>query len=127
MQDISIKSGTTAKISITPKINGSTAIYEQVYGYTFYVFFVYQFTDKIYKEPYILTPDSSYNNSQRLTITLTPHDTIDMLGNASENQRFELQFAIKTVSGEIIAEEKDSNVTINIVKWEAGQWINKNE
>jgi hypothetical protein len=48
-----------------------------------------------------------------------------MLGNAEENQKFEIQFAIKTASGEIIAEEKDSNLVVNIVRWEAGQWLNQ--
>lgn len=117
MQNIEIKSGTSAKISITPKIGGEVATPLQLSGVTIYVFFVYQFTNKIYGEPYKLT-------SGNLTIDLKPADTISMLGNAEENQKFEIQFAIKTASGEIIAEEKDSNLVVNIVRWEAGQWLN---
>lgn len=116
MQNISIKSGTSAKISITPKINGVTATASQLAGVTIYVFFIYQFTNKVYGEPYELTSDN-------LTISLTPSDTVEMLGNAEENQRFEIQFAIKNSDGDIIAEERDSNVVINIIRWEAGQWL----
>ena len=54
MQTIDIKAGTSAKISITPKINGVEATSEQLVGVTIYVFFVYQFTNKIYNEPYKL-------------------------------------------------------------------------
>lgn len=118
MQNIEIKSGTSAKISITPKIDGEAATPLQLSGVTIYVFFVYQFTNKIYGEPYKLT-------SSNLIIDLKPADTIAMLGNAEENQKFEIQFAIKTASGEIIAEEKDSNLVVNIVRWEAGQWLNR--
>ena len=118
MQNIEIKSGTSAKISITPKIGGVAATALQLSGVTIYVFFVYQFTNKIYGEPYKLT-------SSNLIIDLKPADTIAMLGNAEENQKFEIQFAIKTASGEIIAEEKDSNLVVNIVRWEAGQWLNQ--
>lgn len=118
MQNISIKSGTSAKISITPKINGEIATASQLKGVTIYVFFVHQFTNKIYGEPYAL---STYN----LTINLTPEDTIDMLGNAEENQKFVLQFAIKNSNGDVIAEEKDSSIAINITRWEAGLWLNK--
>lgn len=120
MQNISIKSGTSAKISITPKINGEIATAEQLAGMTVYVFFVYQFTNKVYGTPYELT-------SGNMTINLAPADTIDMLGSAEENQKFELQFAIKTASGNIIAEEKDSNLCINIIRWEAGQWLQENQ
>lgn len=116
MQNISIKSGTSAKISITPKINGVAATSDDLSGVTIYVFFVYQFTNKIYGEPYELSADN-------LTISLTPEDTIEMLGVASENQKFEIQFAIKNADGDIIAEEKDSSIVINIIKWEAGQWL----
>ena len=118
MQNIEIKSGTSAKISITPKIDGVAATALQLSGVTIYVFFIYQFTNKIYGEPYKLT-------SSNLVIDLKPADTIAMLGNAEENQKFEIQFAIKTASGEIIAEEKDSNLVVNIVRWEAGQWLNQ--
>lgn len=120
MQNISIKSGTSAKISITPKINGEVATTEQLAGMVVYVFFVYQFTNKVYGAPYELT-------SGNMIINLTPADTIEMLGSAEENQKFELQFAIKTASGDIIAEEKDSNLCINIVRWEAGEWLQKQE
>lgn len=116
MQNISIKSGTSAKISITPKINGVAATSDDLSGVTIYVFFVYQFTNKIYGTPYELSADN-------LTISLTPEDTIEMLGVASENQKFEIQFAIKNADGDIIAEEKDSSIVINIIKWEAGQWL----
>lgn len=125
MQNISIKSGTSAKISISPKIDGVIATAEQLAGVTIYVFLVYQFTNKIYGEPYALTAGSDYDETQRLTIDLAPSETIQMLGNASENQKFEIQFAIKTAEGDIIAEEKDSNVVINIIRWEAGQWLNQ--
>ena len=117
MQNIQIKAGTSAKISITPKINGVEATSEQLVGVTIYVFFVYQFTNKIYNEPYKL-------NASNLTITLTPETTINMLGNAESNQKFAVQFAIKTDSGDVIAEE-DSNLTINVTRWEAGQWLNQ--
>lgn len=126
MQVISIKSGTSAKISISPKINGEVATAAQLNGVTIYVFFVYQFTNKIYGTPYALTADSNYANTNKLTISLTSQDTIDMLGNADENQMFEIQFAIKTKEGETISEEKDSGVVINIIRWEAGQWLQKN-
>lgn len=119
MQNISIKSGTSAKISITPKINGVEATASQLAGVTIYVFFVYQFTNKVYGTPYELTADN-------LTISLAPGDTVEMLGNAEENQRFEIQFAIKNSDGDIIAEEKDSSVVINIIRWEAGQWLYQN-
>lgn len=118
MQNIEIKSGTSAKISISPKINGEVATSAQLAGVKIYVFLVYQFTNKIYGQPYEL-------NGSRLTIDLTPSDTIAMLGNASENQKFELQFAIKNADGEVIAEEKDSSVVINIIRWEAGQWLHQ--
>lgn len=117
MQTVTIKSGTTAKIKITPKINGQTATSGQMSGVTIYVFFVYQFTNKIYKE-YSLT-------SSNTTITLTAAETKKMLGNAEENQRFEIQFAIKDASGNVIAEEQDSNLCINITRWEAGLWLQK--
>lgn len=118
MQNIEIKSGTSAKISISPKINGEVATSAQLAGVKIYVFLVYQFTNKIYGHPYEL-------NGSKLTIDLTPSDTIAMLGNASENQKFELQFAIKNADGEVIAEEKDSSVVINIIRWEAGQWLHQ--
>lgn len=118
MQNIEIKSGTSAKISISPKINGEVATSAQLAGVKIYVFLVYQFTNKIYGHPYEL-------NGSRLTIDLTPSDTIEMLGNASENQKFELQFAIKNADGEVIAEEKDSSVVINIIRWEAGKWLHQ--
>ncbi|MBR5198197.1 MAG: hypothetical protein IKW20_00030 [Bacteroidales bacterium] len=118
MQNIEIKSGTSAKITISPKINGEVATSAQMSGVKIYVFLVYQFTNKIYGTPYELS-------GSKLTINLTPSETIAMLGNASENQKFELQFAIKNANGEIIAEEKDSNVVINIIRWEAGQWLHQ--
>jgi hypothetical protein len=125
MQNIYIKSGTTAKISISPKINGEVATASQLAGMTIYVFFIHQFTNKVYGEPYELVADYNYNNTQKLTITLSPSDTIKMLGNATENQKFEIQFAIKTAEGDIIAEEKDSNILVNIVRWEAGEWLHQ--
>jgi hypothetical protein len=118
MQNITIKSGTSARISITPKINDEIASSAQLAGVTIYVFFVHQFTNKIYGQPYALS-------SGNLTINLTPSDTIAMLGGAEENQKFEIQFAIKTADGDIIAEEKDSSILINIVRWEAGEWLNQ--
>lgn len=127
MQNIYIKSGTTAKISISPKINGEVATSSQLAGMTIYVFFVHQFTNKVYGEPYALTADSSYNSTQRLTITLSPSDTIDMLGNATDNQKFEIQFAIKNADGDVIAEEKDSSIFVNITRWEAGKWLHQNQ
>lgn len=120
MKNISIKSGTSATISITPKINGEVATSSQLSGVTIYVFFVYQFTNRVYKEPYKLT----YGNT---TIFLNPSDTVEMLGNAVENQNFEIQFAVKTSDGSVIAEEKDSNIVINITRWEAGQWLQQNQ
>ena len=118
MQNIIIKAGTSARISVTPKINDEIATTAQLAGVTIYVFFVHQFTNKIYGEPYELT-------SGNLTINLTPSETIAMLGGAEENQKFEIQFAIKTADGDIIAEEKDSSILINIVRWEAGEWLNQ--
>lgn len=118
MQNITIKAGTSARISVTPKINDEIATTAQLVGVTIYVFFVHQFTNKIYGEPYELT-------SGNLTINLTPSETIAMLGGAEENQKFEIQFAIKTADGDIIAEEKDSSILINIVRWEAGEWLNQ--
>lgn len=120
MQNISIKAGTSASISITPKISGVPATDSQMAGVTIYVFFVYQFTNKIYKDPYILTPNN-------LTINLTANDTIEMLGNASENQRYEIQFAVKDASGNIIADGEETGIAINITRWEAGQWLHKNK
>lgn len=125
MQNISIKAGTNATISITPKIGGKVATLHQLAGVTIYVFFVYQFTNKIYGSPYELTAGSSYSSTNTLTVNLTPEETLDMLGNAEENQRFEIQFAIKDADGQIIAENK-SNVAINIVRWEAGEWLHRN-
>lgn len=119
MQTIEIKSGTSARLSITPKIGGEVATNEQLAGVTIYVFFVYQFTNKIYDKPYELTSD-------RLSIKLTPEKTIDMLGNAVDNQKFELQFAIKTAEGDILAEDKDSGIVVNIIRWEAGKWLEQN-
>lgn len=116
MQNIEVKSGTSAKISITPKIGNKVATAEQLAGVTIYVFFVYQFTNKVYDRPYELTANN-------LVVNLTPEDTIKMLGNASENQKFEIQFAIKTADGDIIAEGKDSSIVVNIIRWEAGQWL----
>lgn len=119
MQNIEIKSGTSAKISITPKIQGVPATAEQLAGVTIYVFFVYQFTNKVYGTPKQLTAGS-------MDIVLNPADTIAMLGNAAENQKYEVQFAIKNASGDVLADDKDSGILINIVRWEAGQWINEN-
>jgi hypothetical protein len=126
MHNISIKSGTSAKISITPKINGTVATAEQLKDVTVYVFFVYQFTNKVYGEPYELTAGSDYSTTKKLTISLTPEKTIEMLGNASENQKYEIQFAIKDADGNVIAEDADSSIVVNIIKWEAGQWLNQN-
>lgn len=126
MQNISIKSGTSAKISISPKINDDIATSSQLAGITLYVFFVYQFTNKVYGSPYILTAGPDYDITQKMTISLSPSDTIEMLGNAEENQKYEIQFAIKNANGDIIAEEKDSSIVINIVRWEAGQWLHQN-
>ena len=123
MQNIEIKSGTSATISLTPKINGVDATASQLSGVVIYVFFVYQFTNKVYGQPFVF--DAS-KNAYNMTVKLTPEQTIEMLGNAAENQKFELQFAIKTADGDIIAEEKDSNVVINIIRWEAGQWLYQN-
>lgn len=119
MKNITIKAGTSAKISITPKINGTEATQEQLLGVNIYVFFLYQFTNKIYGEPYVLT-------AKDLSIILTPKETLAMLGNAEENQKFEVQFAIKTASGDVMAEDEDANLVINIIRWEAGQWLNQN-
>ena len=124
MQNISIKAGTNATISITPKIGGSVATLAQLNGVKIYVFFVYQYTNKIYGTPHVLTADSSYSSTNTLKIHLTPEDTLEMLGNAAENQRFEIQFAIKDADGQIIAENK-SSVAINIVRWEAGEWLHQ--
>ena len=124
MQNISIKSGTSAKISISPKINDAVATASQLSGVTVYVFFIYQFTNKVYKR-YAFTAGSGYNG--KFTINLTPEDTVEMLGNADENQKFELQFAIKDSNGDVIAEEKDSSILINIIRWEAGQWLIQEE
>ena len=118
MQNIDIKSGTSAKITVSPKIDGVAATTQQLAGVTVYVFFVYQFTNKIYGVPYELK-DGNF------IIDLKPSDTIGMLGSAEENQKFELQFAIKTADGDIIAEEKDSSILINITRWEAGQWLHE--
>lgn len=126
MKIIDIKSGASAKISISPKINGEIATVSQLSGVTIYIFFVYQYTNKIYDDkPLYLTAGSDYNQTKKMTVSLSSSDTIKMLGNAEENQRFEIQFAVKTASGEIIAEEKDSSVVINITRWEAGKWLNQ--
>lgn len=117
MQTIEIKSGTSATISITPKINGMEATQEQLQGVNVYVFFIYQFTDKIFKT-YKLSADN-------LSVTLTPKTTIEMLGNAEKNQKYEVQFAIKNLEGDVIAEDNDSNLVINITRWEAGIWLNQ--
>ena len=118
MQNIEVKAGTSAKITITPKINGTPATEEQLEGVKIYVFFIYQFTNKIYGTPYELTSDD-------FSVMLTPKETIAMLGNAEKNQKFKVQFAIKTSSGDVIAEENDSNLVVNITRWEAGQWLNQ--
>lgn len=119
MKNITIKAGTSAKISITPKINGIEATQEQLQGVNIYVFFLYQFTNKIYGEPHVLTAED-------LSIILTPQETLAMLGNAEDNQKFQVQFAIKTASGNVMAEDEDANLVINIIRWEAGQWLNQN-
>ena len=118
MQNIEVKAGTSALISITPKINGVPASPDKMDGVTIYVFFVYQFTNKIYGEPFKLTDGN-------LSFALTPETTIDMLGNAEKNQKFEVQFAIKTATGDVIAEDNDANLVVNITRWEAGQWLNQ--
>ena len=118
MQNITIKAGTSAKISITPKINGSVASAEQLAGVKIYVFFVHQFTNKIYGEPYELSTGN-------LEVLLTPENTIEMLGNAESNQKFIVQFAIKTNTGDVIADNEESNIVVNITRWEAGQWLNQ--
>lgn len=119
MHTIDIKAGTSASITITPKINGAEITNEQLDGVKIYVFFVYQFTNKIYKAPYEL-------NADNLCIKLTPEETINMLGNAEENQKFEVQFAIKTSDGDVVAENEDTSLVVNIIRWEAGQWLNQN-
>lgn len=118
MNTITIKSGTSARITFTPKINGQPATSSQLSGVTIYVFFVHQFTRKVYNAPYQL-------NSGNLVINLTPSQTIEMLNGADDNQKFVLQFAVKDSSGNIIAEEKDSDIAINITRWEAGIWLMK--
>lgn len=118
MKTITIKSGTSATISITPKMNGEPVDASELAGVEVYVFFVYQFTNKIYSEPKVLTGGNTI-------IRLSPADTAAMLGNAEENQKYELQFALKKPSGEIIAEDTDTNIVINITRWEAGQWLQK--
>lgn len=118
MQTIEIKSGTSAKLSITPKINGVEATAEQLEGVTIYVFFIHQFTNKIYNVPYQLS-------AGKLSIILTPKTTLEMLGNAENNQKFKVQFAIKTENGDVIADDDESNLVINIIRWEAGQWLNQ--
>jgi hypothetical protein len=122
MQNITIKAGTSAKFTITPKINDSVATAEQLNGVVIYMFFVYQFTNQVYYT-YELTGDS-YTGAY--TINLSPSDTISMLGNAEENQKYEIQFAIKTANGDVIAEDNDSGILVNVVRWEAGTWINEN-
>lgn len=122
MQVIEIKSGTSAKIYLTPKINGTAATAEQMAGVKVYVFFVHQYTNKIHGEPYILTGEQ-YSQNGTLMVNLSPRDTIEMLGNAAENQKYEIQFAIKNADGNVISEERNSSVVINITRWEAGQWI----
>lgn len=119
MQTISIKAGTRAIINITPKINGVEATPSELAGIKVYVFFIHQFTHKIYGEPYVLTSDN-------LTINLSSADTVAMLKGAEENQKFEIQFAIKDASGNVISEEKDSEIAINITRWEAGEWLQRN-
>lgn len=118
MQTINIKSGTSASFAITPKIGDAAATADQLSGVTIYVFFVYQFTNKVYGTPYALT-------SNNLTINLTPEQTVTMLGSAEENQKFDIQFAIKDSEGNILAEsgENGSGLTINIIRWEAGLWL----
>lgn len=122
MQNITIKAGTSAKFTITPKINDSVATAEQLNGVVIYMFFVYQFTNKVYNT-YELK-GNSYTGAY--TINLSPSDTINMLGNAEENQKYEIQFAIKTANGDVIAEDNDSGILVNVVRWEAGTWINEN-
>ena len=124
MQNISIKAGTSATIYISPKIGDTSATATELSGITIYVFFVYQFTNKIYKE-YKLTADSNYSTTNKLAIKLTPADTIGMLGNAAENQRFEVQFAIKDSNGNVVAKENDSEIVINVERWEAGTWLHQ--
>lgn len=121
MQIVDIKAGTSATITLSPKINGSSVGSSQFSGMTLYVFFVRQFTDDIYTSK-ISTFTKDNLSSGKFTLTLSPSDTLAMLGNASENQRYEMQFAIKN-GNDVIAEEKDSNIVINITKWEAGKWI----
>lgn len=123
MQYIEIKSGTSAQINITPKIGGVPATASQLSGFNIYVFFVYQFTNKIHGEPYQLFVDSSYSQTQKLSIKLTPEKTLSMLGNARENQKYELQFAVQNADGDIIPEEGDDNIVVNIIRWEAGKWL----
>lgn len=126
MQNIEIKAGTSAKVYITPTIKGVAATPSQLDGVVIYVFLVYQFTDKFFGTPYVLTADADYDESKGLLIDFTPSDTLAMLGNASENQKFEVQFAIKTKDGDIVAEDRDSSPVINIVKWGAGKWLQDN-
>lgn len=121
MQIVDIKAGTSATITLSPKINGSPVGSSQFSGMTLYVFFVRQFTDDIYTDK-IPKFDKTNLANGKFTLTLSPSDTLAMLGNASENQRYEMQFAIKN-GNDVIAEEKDSNIVINITKWEAGKWI----
>lgn len=124
MQNISIKAGTSATISLTPKIGDSPATASQLAGVTVYVFFVYQFTNKVYGNPYALTAGSDYDG--KLTINLSPSETIEMLGTAESNQKYELQFAMKDAEGNIIADSEDSNILVNIIRWEAGSWLQQN-
>lgn len=117
MKIIDIKSGTSAQISITPKIDGVAATQEQLQGVTIYVFLIYQFTNKVFAK-YELSADE-------LSFILTPKTTIEMLGNAENNQKFEVQFAIKTASGDVIADNGETNMVINIIRWEAGICLNQ--
>lgn len=126
MQTITIKSGSSAKIYISPKKGGDVATAAQLSGVAIYVFLVYQFTNKIYGEPYKLTAGASYDTTKKMEISLTPDKTIDMLGNAAENQKFELQFAVKNSAGDVIAEDTNTNIVLNITRWEAGQWLHQN-
>ena len=117
MKIIDIKSGTSAQISITPKVDGVPATPEQLQGVTIYVFLIYQFTNKVFAKYELSSNDLSF--------ILTPKTTIEMLGNAESNQKFEAQFAIKTAGGDIIADNGDTNMVINITRWEAGICLNQ--
>lgn len=108
--EVTIKAGSSAQMLVQPKINGEPIeITTERVG----IYLVsYNKIDKAWeftgKAPYL--------------ISLTPQDTLALLGEKESKHKYKVQFSITTDTNKVFAEDINTDVTINIIRWEAAQW-----